>query len=544
MPKNVPTYLRTLNNCLSGRSKKVFPNQVVFYNAVFGATNPMILPENLVEEVKRIGQGDRRAEDEPLIKQVNYLLRSGLDSNSANVGKHINNASELPIPKQHKNHYLDEKNRSNIVNRLQAVLWFSIAFHPGRYRLEEADFAELLVQMKEELSEGSMTLAGADELTVELLANIVYEILSAHLTRLQEPYYPVPEKVHRIDLDAQRQEFLHLADCYGTYNADRFFALKRLAEMNVWAAAELGNSYYYGVSYKAVNEGEGNNGVLKIDSDKDMAARYYKMAATCNPPLVSACWSLGYMIFNRMFEDISEEDADELAMGYFRYAMEQEYLPAFNSVGLMELRRAREYWQQKTRTDTEQENMLAGFIRGLEMCDKAGCGGWVYGHINVAEWLSNPAFGKEIWPQIQDKVHLQGPVQVRERWKAAADLNNLWAMNQLALYDYRNGDLYEAEETWKRAASVHYSEASLNLALHIYGAGKSKEDIVRYRLCLEQASSDGSARASYELAQSYSGENSFTTAILLNRAEEQNYQKFNNILYHQIKNLRQRTGLE
>ena len=55
--KNVSTYLRTLSNCLSGRGKKIFPNQVVFYNAVFGATNPLMLPGEYLEGMARIIKG-------------------------------------------------------------------------------------------------------------------------------------------------------------------------------------------------------------------------------------------------------------------------------------------------------------------------------------------------------------------------------------------------------------------------------------------------------------------------------------------------------
>ncbi len=53
---NPCTYLRVLNNCLSGRSKKIFPNQVVFYNALFGAINPLFLPDESLEDLNRISR--------------------------------------------------------------------------------------------------------------------------------------------------------------------------------------------------------------------------------------------------------------------------------------------------------------------------------------------------------------------------------------------------------------------------------------------------------------------------------------------------------
>lgn len=545
--KPTPTYLRSLNNCLSGRSKKIFPNQVIFYNAVFGATNPALLSDEDLAEVERIGRGDRRPGDAELIKRINYLLRGGLDSNSANVGKHINNAQELPIPKQHKNHYL-EGERSQIVRRLQVMVQFCMSFHPSRYQLDPKDFSDLLEQMQEELAGGSATLDAADELTEALLANVIYEIVMCHLGRLQERYYSFSENGQRvkIDLAAQREEFARKVDCYGTYNSDRFYAMERLAQTNVVAATELANVYYFGAQYRQVDEGDGNNGILRIEVDVNMAAKYYKKAIQSDPPEVSACWSLGYMLRRHMFEDVSPEESDQLAARYFHYALEQEYVPAYDSVGLMELAKANELFERERKLrqqhsglpQEEWEEMLFYYGKGLELCDRAGCGGWVYGHINVAEYLSDPEFMEIIWPVLRDQIHLQGPINLRERWKMAADRNNFWAMNQLALLDWRSGNRRDAIALWEKAAGLRYPTANLNLALLVYAQGSYEADPEKYRLCLEQASADGSARASYELAKHYAGSNSFTARMLLDRAEEQNYRKFNNTLYHQIRSLR------
>ncbi len=545
--KNVSTYLRTLSNCLSGRGKKIFPNQVVFYNAVFGATNPLMLPGEYLEGMARISRGRREAEDEEIVKQVNYLLRSGLDSNSANIGKHINNAPELPIPRLHKAHFLEAENRRDIVHRLQAIISFSLAFHPGRLRLEEVDFKELLDQMKAELKEASSTLAETDELSVELLANIVYEVLLCHLSQLQERFYPAPqgeEKV-KVDLLAQRQEYQMKVDCFGSSNIDKFFAMKRLAETNVIAANELAVIYYYGGQYYEEDEGEGNAGFYRVEPDRNRAAYYFKKAVNCDPPVLESCWSLGYMILNRMFQDIQEEEADELAYGYFRYAAEQDYMPAYNSIGLMKLSRGDQFLDRQMELKArgqelsveEQEEMLSCYCEGLELCDKAGCMGWVYGHINVANFLADSRYQDTIWNLIRDRVRLQGPSSLRERWQAAAALGNLWAMNQLAILECRLGNYEEAVKIWEKEAGRNYPTASLNLALYIYGPDAPREDGHLYQSYLEQASSDGSARGSYELARLYVSSSPYVARMLLARAEEQNYMKFNNQLYHQIKEL-------
>lgn len=547
--KSISTSLRTLSNCLSGRSKKIFPNQVVFYNAVFGATNPMILPDEFLEGMNRISQGQGREEDEPLVKQVNYLLRSGLDSNSANVGKHINNAPELPIPRQHKAHFLDEANRSDIVHRLQAIIGFCLAFHPGRFRLDKADFAELLRQMKSDLSEASHTLAEADELSVGLLANVVYEVLVYHLSRLQERYYPAPEgeQKEKVDLEKQKQEYAEKVECFGSSNVDRFFAMRRLADSNVVAAHELACVYYYGARYYETDEGEGNTGFYEVEQDKDLAAFYYKKAVSCDPPVVEACWSLGYMLVNRMFTDIQEDEADELARGYFQYALEHGYTPALNNLGMLELSAADELLKEAMAkgeqgqrvSEEDKEEILSRYCRGLELCDQAGCAGYVYGHINVANFLAEERYAASVWPAVKRRVRLNGPLNLRERWQAAADLENLWAMNQLALLDCREGRGTSAVEIWEKAASYHYPAASLNLALYVYGPEGIRTDRRRYQKYLEQASADGSAQASVELARLYEAPDPFMALLLLSRAEEQNYKKFNNRLYHQIQELRE-----
>ena len=548
--KTSPTYLRTLQNHLCGRGKKIFPNQVVFYNAVFGATNPLLLSEEHLDALFRIGQGGRRKEDEELIRQVNYLLRSGLDSNSANIGKHINNVPELPIPRQHRSHYEDEANRADIVRRLQAIIGFCLFFRPVNCRMEREDMAELLARMKEELAEASRTLRLADELSVELLANVIYEVVITHLAQVQSGSCVMPEDTERrkVDLDAQYQEYWNQVSCFGRDNADHFFALQRLAQTNMVAAMEMGKVYFYGGQYYAGDEGRGNPGVYRVEPDMGRAALYLKQAADCDPPVIAACWLLGYMIWNRMFDDVPEGEAEALAESYFRTAYKGGYMPAANSMGLIELARGDRLFAREEKllalgerlTGAEQEQMYAHYRRGLTLCDEAGCAGWPYGHINVASFLGDERYRFRVMPAVCEGLSLRGSMDVRERWKAAADLDNLWAMNRLALYDMERGDVQSALSYWQRAASCHYPAASLNMALYIYSDTGAEPNRYQYRACLEQASADGSARASYELAALLASGRPETAGIYLARAEEQNDQKFDNELYHQIRDLQKK----
>lgn len=151
---NIPTYLRILNNCLSGRSRKIFPNQVVFYNTVFGATNALKLPEESLKVMERVNRGEKREEDESEIRKINYFLRNGLDGNSANVGKHINNTPDMAIPKQHKVHFLEETNRNEIIRRLQITVRFCMTHYQREQQLNETDFQHLLTLMKRDFPGG------------------------------------------------------------------------------------------------------------------------------------------------------------------------------------------------------------------------------------------------------------------------------------------------------------------------------------------------------------------------------------------------------
>ena len=128
-------------------------------------------------------------------------------------------------------------------------------------------------------------------------------------------------------------------------------------------------------------------------------------------------------------------------------------------------------------------------------------------------------------------------------WRAAADMGNLWAMDRLARLECRKGHLQEAAGLWEQAAQMHYPAAGLHLALYIYGPGCEREDVRQYRLWLEQASQDGSARASCELAKQNLSSDPFLSGMLLARAEEQNQGKFNLHVYRTIRELQQKLVL-
>lgn len=543
------TYLNILRGILCGRGRKIFPNQVVFYNCIFGITNPTIVSSEYIGKVSRKCLGSRQLQEQEgqtLARQFHYLLQSALDSNSANVGKHINNDSHMPIPRHHRVHYSDEANRTEIVSRLRVSMMFLDKFGgSGEAALGEADYRELLGALKGELSDASYILEHTATLDAEVLANIIYEVIRCHLVRIDEPIYDVTEKDLgiKVDLEAQRREYERKVDCFGRMNVDRFYALRRFAETNVWAAYELADLYFYGYAFKEINEGEGNNGVYRVEANHGLAVRYYQKAADCVPPLVPACWSLGYMLWNGLAEGLTEEEAEDTARRYFALCMEQDYIPAFNSMGNMELARGRELLRRQEELEAaggslgreEGEEMYNRFKLALEYFDYAGRNGWPYGHINVAETLGDDRIREKILPCIRDGLELAGSLDPKERWQAAADCGNLWATDQLGLVYLREGNWERARSLWEEASERNYPSSGLNMALHIYGPDGACPDTLRYISCLERASVDGSARASYELARYAAKRSEETCYKYLRIAERQNYTKYDDGLHQAIR---------
>lgn len=541
------TYLNILRGILCGRGKKVFPNQVVFYNCIFGITNPTIVSSEYIEKVFRKclsgGQLPDR-EGQTLARQFSYLLQSALDSNSANVGKHINNDAHMPIPRHHKVHYSDEGSRTEIVWRIQAGIGFLDKIgRSGDESMDEADYDALLSALKSGLPGSSYILEHTATLDAGVLSNIIYEVVTYHLARLDEPGYDAAESRLQVDAEAQRQEYERKAECFGSLNIDRYYAIRRMAETNVWAAHELANLYFHGFAFREINEGSGNNGIYRVEVNHGLAMHYYQKGADCDPPLLPACWSLGYMIWNGMAEGLTEEEAERTARKYFTRCMEEDYIPAFNSIGNIELARGRALLKRQEEREAggsglsgeEREEMYACFRLAMKYFDYAGCNGWPYGHINMAETLADDSIRTKILPHIQNGLQLQGSLDVKERWQAAADYGNLWAIDQLGLVYLKEGDWERACSLWREASERNYPSSGLNMALYIYGPEGTCPDTLQYISCLERASVDGSARASYELARYSVKRNTETCYKYLRIAQRQNYTKYNDELHQAIK---------
>ena len=171
------TVLRKLQKILSGRGNKLFDNQVGFYNAIFGMTNPEAFPKELVvymETATHDGPRERRRQD------IDSFFKGGLDNSSSNIGKHINDEPGMGIPKFHCIHYAQAEHKREICKRLEAVIRYS-ANRRG------TDLDELFLRLKGELSCASGILFQAETADGMLLASILYEIVQTHLGERRSP---------------------------------------------------------------------------------------------------------------------------------------------------------------------------------------------------------------------------------------------------------------------------------------------------------------------------------------------------------------------
>lgn len=542
--KTNETLLRTLQKLLSGKGKKIFPNQIFFYHAVFGITNPDIATPEEIAFMVETSEDERlllRSGDSK-IQRTLFLLNASLDSNSANIGKHINNVPDFAIPRIHRQHYQKEDNRLDIVHRLYAAIRFCLVYRSHQYKLNEKDMQELSVQMKASLQHASSTLQETDELNEMILANIIYEVVLSHFQQFQEHFHSIETRknVRKVDISQQQKEYINYVDCYGTRNIDRFFALKRYADINIFAANELACVYYYGADFFSRNEGIGNDGRYLVDADATLAARYFMLAAQTDPPYAPACWSLGYMILNMKFPDITEEEAPDLAETYFQIAANAQYEPAFNSLGqVLQIKADKLLHRLPDLTPNQRKEMLSLYTAALRYFDRAGGNGWAYGHNSVAAFFASKSYQEHVLPYILADLNLSGPTDVRERYLLAAQMDNLWAIDQAALLDIEQKRYEEAHALWEKAALFHYSDASLHLARFFYSANGIRPNKEKYRQRLAQASDEGCARASYELARYLMDHvQPLLAREYLKKAEEQNYCKFNNELHHQIQKLK------
>lgn len=483
------TVLRKLQKLLSGRGGKLFDNQVSFYNGLFGMTDPESFPEELVADLEA---GRKR-------RAIEAFFKNGLDNSSSNIGKHINDEPGMGIPRHHCVHFAQEQYQNEICRRLTAVIAYRTARQEEEPALREARRQALVAGLKAELSSASRILAQTETADDALLASILYEIIRTHLRerRSPEPSDREVPVIGKIDMDEQIREYYRACDCYEATSVDFFFALQRMADQNVIAASNLAGFYYVGTEFVVKNEAGGPHGKYVLEQNLEQAARYFKRAASSQPPYAPALYSYGYMLLHGETGELSREERLAASEQYYRLAARQQFHHAVSGLGDLALLRAQDLLAQAQPCKEEIVAQLAAAVGYFDRAEKLGS---FWGSIRAAQFLDEPAYAPYRAAALA-RAGLKEGWTAREKWQQAVALGNVYAMEQLALLDLRLGEIPEALDMLEQAARMNYPNASLHLARFFYGPEGHAPDERQFRRCMEKAAHEGSARASLELGK-------------------------------------------
>lgn len=528
------TVLRKLQKILSGKGK-LFDNQVCFYNAVFGMTNPEVFPEHLVVYMEQEQPADSGMQEK---QEVEMFLNRGLDNSSSNVGKHINDDPGMGIPKYHCIHYALAANRSEICRRLTAVIRYCCTRCGKTYE-------EPLPRLKEELAYASEILMKTERADDVLLGVIFYEIIQTHLSERHNPDTPAEGTIFgKINLKQQLDNYYLTCDCYEFTSIDYFLALERMASRNVIASSNLAGFYYVGTEFIVKNEGNGPSGRYMVERNLEQAAFYFRQAASSDPPYAPAAYSYGYMILHGETGNLTKEERMKEAERYYQEAAEHKFHHAVSGLGDLALLRAEEILNREN-PENQRKELVAELTAAIKFFHQAQQMGSFWGPIKTAQFLDNPQY-RPYLADVLKAAGLPADENARDRWRAAADMGNVFAMEQLALLDLRLGYTEEARQLLEHGMKMNYPNASLHLAVRFYGEDGISPDYEKYLQCLEKGSFDGSARASLLFAEDalYRSEHvdsaeekrlwRHVASARLLKAEEQNLVCFEKEVYEEL----------
>ena len=528
------TVLRKLQRVLSEKSNRLFDNQVHFYNAIFGMTNPERFPDALISQMQTPAQElPKQARQD-----IDTFFKSGLDNSSSNIGKHINDLPGLGIPKFHCVHYAQSQHKSTICQRLSAIIRYCTHRH-------STDQLALLESLKAQLSSASPVLAQAETADEALLASVLYELVQTHLSERHSPELPNGAPTFgKVNMKQQIEEYFLTCDCYEVTSIDFFFALRRMADKNVIASSNLAGFYYVGMAFQVKNEGGGPHGTYVVERNLEQAAHYFHRAASCHPGYAPAQYSYGYMLLHGETGDLSPEQRIAETQHYYQLAAEQQFHHAVSGLGDLALLRADRLLAQP---DPHADSVIQELAAAIRHFDRAQQMGSFWGPIKAAQFLANPAYAP-YRQQALAAAGLSADQTARDRWKQAVDMGNVFAMDQLALLDLQQGHPDEARTLLEQAAQLNYPDAAYHLAQHFYSPEGLNPDANQHRICLEKAAYAGSAKASIALGKLALEESTrdpeartrlqALAAEWFQKAEEQNFRCFDKDVHLQLRKYR------
>ncbi len=545
------TPLRKLVNILV--ANEIFPNQNVFYNCVFrmditdnndksilknsyysnsllkeikeslSAANtkgaPIIdydHPDNnaFVKKFYQFATGNFEVELEP-----DCLFIGKSSENAANIANYIN--GKRSIEKKWIERFGDQTDRS-VIRRyfcepLSLIMQYLISLDVSKSnrliikndisKIKETNPWESYIEffslqdsvqekIKKELKGEDIypydILKAESNLTILNIAYVIYAAINEQSSNgdknLQRVVKSEKAPLKQRTLVDDYEFYVNYVNCYGYKTTDRFNMLRKYAESNVYCANELGAIYYYGDKFYAVND------ELIIEQDFDKAVEFYSLCI--EEPLIvnNACWSLGYMALHGKYPLIDAMDIDryQWASDLFRRCS-PDYAPAMNSLGLVELYYANDLRKNRTKSeldDSELKQVLRHYEEFIKYTYKAAQKGLVNGYNAIAGFLLRKE-NEEFIPLI--RAISANNIELIPMLEASANMDNVWALDQLANVYYRGETneskmtrLVKARQLLERAHNQGYAWSAYHLAIYFF-----KNDTEKYWELITEAAQKG-----------------------------------------------------
>ena len=337
---------------------------------------------------------------------------------------------------------------------------------------------------------------GKKKITFLSLARIIVDVIIEQLN-LQEKISL--EKIKNVNMlennmtmvteAKQFEDYQNYLSGYGTDSYDRWCMLKKFAPINCYAADEMATAYYWGKSYVIRTRKD-----FEVEQDYNKAIEWFiKAIEMSDPPLPTACWSLGYTLLNRTYS--SEEESKEAEKKAFEYLNMVKDYPAIDNTMAIQLFKDGDKMYSKWNGDPNvYEDILVKYLSAIRLADKAGQMHWFYGHNQIAMFLTRHASDTELLDDLSKRLELSVPFDVEAQLTKSASYGNPWALKRLSILLLEKGEKDKAKELMKQAAEANYDSAFYELALRFYDRGSEK-----WIELLKKASDLQYPKATYEL---------------------------------------------
>lgn len=293
----------------------------------------------------------------------------------------------------------------------------------------------------------------------------------------------------RVTEAKQFEDYQNYLGGFGTDSYDRWCMLKQFAPINCYAAEEMASAYYWGKSYIIRARKD-----FEVEQDYNKAIEWFiKAIEMSDPPMPTACWSLGYTLLNRTYS--SEDEYKEAEKKAFEYLnMVKDYPAIDNTIAVHLFRDGDKMFSKWNGDPSLYEDILVKYLSAIRLADKAGQMHWFYGHNQIAMFLKRHASDTVLLDDLRKRLELSVPLDVEAQLTKSASYGNPWALKHLSILLLEKGEKEKALELMEQAAEANYDAALYEMALRFYERGSE-----RWIKLLKKASELQFPKATYEL---------------------------------------------